>query len=197
MAPEIGDRPRFSRNSFLGQSPKNVVCPRFSTWFKAAVFALLVLNTGTYLASGTLSEGLDSIAWLTLLALFERETGRAGALHAGTAVSTVHAVRLACAAMIVFAAAGYVREGEWLDAANSGLWIAVVALLELGVRRPALVAARHALFAGAAAALYASLAAVVVVWLWRGEWFDAYDAALWLAAFAIIEMNILRAREPE
>ena len=39
------------------------------------MFALLALNTGIFLGSGTLSEGLDSIAWLTLLALFELETG--------------------------------------------------------------------------------------------------------------------------
>jgi hypothetical protein len=45
------------------------------SWFKAAVFALLALNTGIFLRSGTFSEGLDSIAWLTLLALFELETG--------------------------------------------------------------------------------------------------------------------------
>jgi hypothetical protein len=26
----------------------------------------------------------------------------------------------------------------------------------------------------------------------QGEWFDAYDALLWLAALIVIEMNILR-----
>ncbi len=36
------------------------------------------------------------------------------------------------------------------------------------------------------------LAALVLVWAWRREWFDAYDAALWLAAFAMIEMDVLR-----
>jgi hypothetical protein len=32
----------------------------------------------------------------------------------------------------------------------------------------------------------------VFAWAWRKEWFDAYDAALWLLAFATIEMNVLR-----
>ena len=164
-------------------------------WIKAAVFALLVLNAGIYLASGTFSDGLDSIAWLTLLALFELETGIAPVLRTGPAVAIVHAIRLICVAAIGIAAAGYLYNSEWLDAANSGLWIAVVALLEVGVRRPAAVAAQRARYTAAAATLYAGLLAVVLVWLWRGEWFDAYDAALWLMGFATIEMNVLRARK--
>jgi hypothetical protein len=166
-------------------------------WIKAAVFALLVLNAGIYLASGTFSDGLDSIAWLTLLALFELETGLAPILRTGPAVAIVHAIRLICVAAIGIAAAGYLYNSEWLDAANSGLWIAVVALLEVGVRRPAAVAAQRARFTAAAATLYAGLLAVVLAWLWRGEWFDAYDAALWLVGFATIEMNVLRARKAE
>ena len=166
------------------------------SWFKAAVFALLVLNTGIYLASGTISEALDSIAWLTLLALFELETGRARALRTGTAVEIVRAIRFVCAAAIVIAAAGYVYDGAWIDAANTGLWIAVVVLLEFEVRRPVAVAAHRARHTAASATLYAALLVVALVWLWRGEWFDAYDAALWLVAFATIEMNVLRAGEP-
>ena len=166
-------------------------------WIKAAVFTLLVLNAGIYLASGTFSDGLDSIAWLTLLALFELETGLAPILRTGPAVAIVHAIRLICVAAIGIAAAGYLYNSEWLDAANSGLWIAVVALLEVGVRRPAAVAAQRARFTAAAAMLYAGLLAVILAWLWRGEWFDAYDAALWLVGFATIEMNVLRARKAE
>lgn len=169
-----------------------LLVPRYS-WFKAAIFALLVLNTGTYLASGSLSEGLDSIAWLTLLALFLLETGLGEALRAGPALIAVHAFRLIALAAVGAAAAGYFYEGEWLDAANAGLWIAVVVLLEFGVRRPDTVAAHRVHFTVAAAALYAGLIAIALVWLARGELFDAYDAALWLIAFAIIEMNVLEA----
>lgn len=162
-------------------------------WLKAAVFALLVLNTGIYLGSGSFSEGLDSIAWLTLLALFLLETGLGQALRAGPALTAVHAFRLIALAAVGAAAAGYVYESEWLDAANTGLWIAVVVLLELGVRRPDIVAAHRVRFRAAAAALYAGLTAIALVWLARGEVFDAYDAALWLVAFATIEMNVLDA----
>ena len=170
----------------------SLLVPRY-TWFRAAVFALLALNTGIYFASGTLAEAIDSIAWLTLLALFQLETGAIQAIRPGPALAAVHGVRLAALAAVGAAAAGFLYNEEWLDAANSGLWIAVVVILEIGVRRPAAVAARRALFAGAAGALYASLIAVAAVWAWRGEWFDAYDAALWLAAFATIEMNVLGA----
>jgi hypothetical protein len=30
---------------------------------------------------------------------------------------------------------------------------------------------------------------LVGAWAWRGEWFDAYDALLWLAAFVLIELE--------
>jgi len=46
-------------------------------------------------------------------------------------------------------------------------------------------------FAAAAIVLYAGLTALVAAWLWRGEWFEAYDAALWLIAFATLEMDVL------
>ena len=162
-------------------------------WFKAAVFALLVLNTGTYLLSGTFSEGLDSIAWLVLLALFQLEIGSNEALRAPAILGTVHGTRLAALAAVGVAAAGFLYNEEWLDAANSLLWIAVVVLLELGVRRPAVVSAHRVSYTAVAAVLYTGLGAVVLIWLWQGEWFAAYDAALWLVAFLTIEMNVLEA----
>ncbi len=75
--------------------------------FKAAVFALLALNTEIFLRSGTFSEGLDSIAWLTPLALFELETGLGRVLRAGPAIATVHGIRLAALAAVGAAAAGF------------------------------------------------------------------------------------------
>ncbi|MGH8700651.1 MAG: hypothetical protein ACREVR_05680, partial [Burkholderiales bacterium] len=162
---------------------------------KAAVFALLVLNAGIYLVSGTRSEGLDSIAWLTLLALFELETGFGQRLRARPAIAAVHGLRFAALAAVGVAAAGFLYNNEWLDAANSGVWIAVVALLELEVRRPATIAAHRTRFTAAAVTLYSGLGLLDLVWLWLGEWFDAYDAALWLVAFATIEMNVLEAAQ--
>jgi hypothetical protein len=161
-------------------------------WFKAVVFVLLGWNTAVFIHSGTLSEALDAIAWLTLLVLFELETDFGERLRTRQAATAVRAARLAAAAAVCAAAIGYVREQEWLDAINGVLWIAVAALLEIQVRfrRPAVQ--YRAWFAAGATLLYAGLSGVVLAWLWRGEWFDAYDALLWLAALVIIEMNVLR-----
>jgi hypothetical protein len=160
-------------------------------WFKAAVFGLLAANTAIYGATGSASEALDSIAWLTLLAAFELETGLGGRFAEGRLATVLRGVRLAATAAIFAAGVGYVLDREWLDAANIGLWVAVVALLESAVRYPAFAAGHRARYTTAAAMLYSGLATLVFVWLWRGEWFDAYDAALWLVAFATIELNVL------
>jgi len=164
-------------------------------WYAAVeliVFLLLIANTVVFAARGSAAEGLDSVAWLTLLLLFGLETAHARLLSSRRALMRVHAVRLIAGVAVVVAAIGYVIEMAWLDAANAWLWIAVVVLLEFKVRFMRSLARHHALLESIAVACYLGLAVFVVVWAWRGEWFDAYDAALWLVAFATIEMNVLR-----
>jgi hypothetical protein len=169
------------------------LAPAYS-WFKAAVFALLAWNTGVFLFSGSLTEGLDAAAWLVLLALFELETGFGSRFRGGSAASAIRGARLLAAAAVLGAAIGYLYEREWLDAINSGLWITVVALLEFEVRYPLAVERHRAPVLAATALLYSALGALVLIWAWQGLWFDAYDAALWLIAFATIELNVLRPR---
>ena len=95
---------------------------------------------------------------------------------------------------MIVAMLGYTLEENVLDAVNSVLWIAVVILLEAEVRFPERVSkARHA-FAATAALLYGGLAVLVVLWAVNGLWFDAYDALLWLIAFATIELEYHRKR---
>ena len=161
-------------------------------WFKAAVLALLVCNTTILLSAGTASEALDATAWLILLASFELETGYGGRFGAGRKAAILRGARLVAAAAIAVAAIGYVRGEEWLDAINLGLWIAVVALLEFEIRRPDAVAAHRARFTAVATLLYCGLGVPVLVWAGRGEWFDAYDALLWLVAFATIEIDLFK-----
>ncbi len=160
--------------------------------FELAVFLLLTANATIFAIRGTAAEGLDSVAWLILLLLFGLETAHAGLLSSRRALILVHTARLAAGVAVVVAAIGYVIEMDWLDAANAWLWIAVVVLLEFKVRYVRGVARHHALLESIAVACYLGLAAFAVAWAWRGEWFDAYDAALWLVAFATIEMNVLR-----
>lgn len=161
-------------------------------WSKAAVFALLACNAVFFFFIGAFTKALDASAWLVLLVLFEWETGHGERFRAKRAATVIHGTRLAAAAGVVTAAVGYGYEGEWLDAVNSWLWIAVVVLLEFEVRYPGAVEQHRSWFAAAAATLYAALAALVPVWAWRGEWFDAYDALLWLIAFVAIEINVLQ-----
>lgn len=165
--------------------------PLWYAGFKLTVFVLLVANTAVFAAQGTLSEGLDSLAWFTLLVLFELETAHAGWLAARRAVTVVHVLRLLAGGAVLAAAIGYLLDQAWLDATNAWLWIAVVILLEVEVRCAESVRRHRGWFVGTAVTLYTCLAGAAVVWAWRGEWFDAYDAALWLVAFATIEMNLL------
>jgi hypothetical protein len=88
----------------------------------------------------------------------------------------------------------YVFEGNVLDTVNSVLWIGVVLLLEVEFRYPGAVARARAAFAATALALYGGLAVLVAIWAWRGEWFDAYDALVWLVAFATLEVDAVRAK---
>jgi hypothetical protein len=161
-------------------------------WFKAGLFALLACNAVAYIMSGTLSEALDSVAWLVLLVLFELETDFGWGARGGWAMGAIRGTRLLAAFAVAAAAAGYVREQEWLDAINVALWIAMVIMLEAQIRFPAMAARLRPALAVAAGVLYAGLAAVAGAWLWQGEWFDGYDALLWLAALVVVEMNILR-----
>jgi hypothetical protein len=169
---------------------RTAAAPRH-TWFKASIFALLACNAAIYILAGTVSEALDATAWLTLLVLFELETDFGERVRARQAAAAMRGARLVAAAAVVAAAIGYVSEKEWLDAINSGLWIAIVALLELQIRFPRTAFRCRLWFAAAATVFYAGLGALVLAWMWRGEWFDAYDALLWLTALAIIEMNVL------
>lgn len=158
---------------------------------QVAIIALLACNTVYYVVAGRVSQALDSVAWYALLILFLLETLRARPLTT-RAQGVNHGLRFLATLAIAASAVLYVREQEWLDATNLFLWIAVVALLEIEIRRPAAVAAHRKAFTVTAGALYAVLVILVVVWLARGKWMDAWDAALWLTAFGLLEMDMLR-----
>jgi hypothetical protein len=159
---------------------------------KPAIFALLAINAGLYATSERFSEGLDACAWFALLALFEMETRCPQWTRIPRHVLALDLLRLIAAAGIAIAAFSFIREQEWLDAGNAWLWIGVVAVLELQLRAPLLVARYRGAFTSASLTLYGALAAVALIWLIRGEWLDGYDALLWIAAFALIEMDLLR-----
>ncbi len=158
--------------------------------FKRAIYALLAVNLVLYALFGTPNQIVDSVAWVVLLALFEIETAH-GERLTRRQLLFIHIPRLAAAAGVLAAAIGYMRDAEWLDAANTWLWVGVVILLEAEVRFPAAVAKRQRLFWALTGTFYAALGVLALIWAGRGEWLDAWDAALWLTAFFAIELNVL------
>jgi hypothetical protein len=164
--------------------------------FKAVLFALLAANTAYFTIAGTLSKATDAAAWLLLLVLFEAESRFAARLQGMSSRRVLRTVRLAAGAAVVAATAGYLFENNALDALNSVLWIAVVVLLEVQVRYHDAVHRMRLTLSSVAACLYGGLALVVLMWALRGQWFDAYDALLWLVAFATIEVDLVSGKQP-
>jgi hypothetical protein len=157
---------------------------------KLVLFTLLAVDTGYFAFAGSTSKAIDAAAWLMLFVLFELENRSAHGQRREVGIM-LRALRLSAAAAIAVATIRYAFEDNVLDAVNSVLWIGVVVLLELEFRRPALVQRARVSFVTAGAILYGGLALLVAIWAWRREWFDAYDALVWLLAFATIEMDAL------
>jgi hypothetical protein len=158
----------------------------------SVIFGLLACSTVYYLVAGRFSEALESVAWYVLLILFWLATTNQRISQSASARAALRGLRLLATLAIAVSAALYVREKEWLDATNVLLWIAVVALLELEVWHPAAIATHRKVYTITAALLYAGLGVLVLVWLTRGKWMSAWDASLWLAAFSLLEINILK-----
>lgn len=158
----------------------------------AALLALLAANLVYFAVFTTASKAVDSGAWLALLLLFLAETHYSERFGGPRARVLVRTFRAAAAFGVLGAGLAYVAERNVLDAINTLLWVAVVVLLEIELRRPESVARARAAYSAAAFVLYGGLACLVVVWLIRREWMDAYDAALWLVAFATLEVEAVR-----
>jgi hypothetical protein len=156
--------------------------------FKLAILALLTLNVFIYAINDTMTSTVDALVWVALLMMFELETLKAAPI----ASRTLHRIRNALIIVIVLVFGSYIRDNEWLDVVNSLLWFALIALLELEVRWPSKVLQYPQAFWLATIAVFAGLVAMVAAWIWRADWLDAYDAALWIAAFATIEVDIFR-----
>jgi len=159
---------------------------------KPLLFALLGLNAVIYAISGRIAEMLDAAAWFALLLLFELEVRLPQWTQLPHNALVLRMLRLAAAAAILWTAITFLREREWLDALNAWLWIGVVAVLELEVRAPAWFALHRTVAGRLSVTLYGALAAVAAAWFVNSEWFDGYDAALWIAAFALLEMELLK-----
>ncbi|MFN4263999.1 MAG: hypothetical protein ACK4IT_10435 [Thioalkalivibrionaceae bacterium] len=177
---------------------------RVFPWFKALVYTLLAINAFLFLTSEdqTVTEAIDSLAWLTLLFLLEWETRALGQRVPSRAERwIVHGLRSAAFLIIAWAAWSYsqpeyINEYGRLDQFNSILWLGVVLAIEYDVRVPGLFSRLEwALRNGIKIALYAGLIVIAALWGFSdeaGALLDFYDAALWILCFFAIELNILR-----
>ncbi|MEO0697919.1 MAG: hypothetical protein AAFY84_17700 [Pseudomonadota bacterium] len=89
------------------------------------------------------------------------------------------------------------RRLAWTDVVNAAVWVLVVISLQIEVWHQASGRIGTTMAAGykwLKMTLYAVLLVAVVYWLYLGEPWYAWDAALWLVAFFFIELNVLEWR---
>ena len=156
---------------------------------KFAIVALLSVNVIFYALTDTLTSTLDALVWLILLIMFELEANQ------NLSVLTpkqLHTIRNLLIVIIAGVFISYVSSSEWLDVSNALLWFALIALLELEIRRPTWVAKYQQLYWYATILMFTGLIAMVFAWALNSDWLDAYDAMLWITAFAMIEVDIFQ-----
>lgn len=86
----------------------------------------------------------------------------------------------------------------WVDVINAGVWLIVVAVLEIDVRLQ-----EHGRLEGTLLTistvskylLYSILFLAAVYWGVKGDFVDFWDAFLWLVAFVFIELNVFEWRQ--
>lgn len=176
-------------------------------FFKYSVYALLTFNILLFLIHGAAHEALDSLGWVILLGTFEYESTSLDEVYA-SAVEKWSLFSFQCLGygLSIYATTQYFRESEWVDLLNSVTWLAVCALLAYDVYSPGDYHGwQWRLRKAAKGVLYAILVGVAVWWGWEGlqegsslaGLLDFYDAALWIACFAVIELNVFDYERPE
>ncbi|AEG00168.1 hypothetical protein [Methylomonas methanica] len=168
--------------------PTPLSCPLYPK-SKLLILALLSINAVTYAIVDTLTTAIDALTWLILLLIYELET------HSNQlpiTEKTLERARSALIVVIVWVFFSYFKESEWLDVANSLLWFALIALMELEVRRPDIVIRHTTVCWILTVGIFTGLLAMAGVWLWQQAWLDAYDALLWITAFGLIEADLVQ-----
>lgn len=170
--------------------------------FRWTVFTLLGINVLLFFSAETFVEGLDSLAWLALLLLFELEARlvEQQPLHDGGHPLLRGARGIAYLAIswcvIGYTLPGYVIAHGWLDALNAWTWVAIVLLLELDLRQVPAGDRGRRLRNAVKFPLYAALLGYALSWGLGGSWLDFYDALLWILCFFTIELQLFGSAAP-
>lgn len=168
-------------------------------FIKTGFFLLLTVDVGLYLRFGTANEALEQVAWLILLASFLYESSGLGeAYDSRFEQFGLHAAQTIGYGLAIYTCWGYWAAGDMSSFVNSAAWLAICALLAYDVYAPGEYEglewrARNV----AKAMLYALVVGLVGLWAWQGITGDdadslvsAYDAALWIGCFAIVERRV-------
>jgi hypothetical protein len=164
---------------------------------KLLIWVLLMVNAVIYAVVDTLTTAIDAGTWLILLAIYELEANSNGFAVSELVLNKIRTGLIAVIALVFFS---YLHDSEWLDVSNSLLWFALITVMELEVRRPNIVFKYANLFWLSTIVIFSGLIGMVGIWLWQQAWLDAYDALLWIAAFALIEVDIfyfLKRKQPQ
>jgi hypothetical protein len=175
--------------------------------FKYAVYALLTFNILLFTIHGTVYEALDSLGWVILLATFEYESSSLDEVYSSPWEKWgLFAFQCLGYGLAIYATWQYLAAGEWVDLLNAVTWLLVCAVLAYDVYSPGDYGGLEwRLRNGTKTGLYAVLVAVALWWGYEGlqegaglaGLLDFYDAALWIACFAVIEMNVFDYERPE
>ncbi|MFO1091409.1 MAG: hypothetical protein U1E46_17685 [Hyphomicrobiales bacterium] len=175
--------------------------------FKYSVFALLAFNILLFLIHASAYEAIDSLGWVILLGVFEYESTAMDEVYSSPTEKWILFV-LQCVGygMAVYATSQYFFAAEWVDLANSITWLLVCAVLAYDVYAPGdYEGMEWKVRNGVKALLYSVLVGIAIWWGYEGATgegglvglLDFYDAALWIACFAVIELNVFDYERPD
>ena len=153
------------------------------------------------------AASIDTIARLILLYMFELETYVLDDHQFTKKVAlSLRLVRIISYLFIIYAFYGYLvvlfytLKISWIDVINSSVWLLVVLVLEADVYlqenniNKALINETSKI---SKYILYAILFFNAAFWTMNGDWFDWWDAWLWLIAFIFIELNIIQWKDED
>ena len=168
-------------------------------FIRTGFFVLLSIDVGLYLRYGTANEALEQVAWLILLATFLYDSLDLGEAYASRFEQFgIHAAQTIGYGLAVYTCWGYWAAGDTSSFVNSAAWLAICALLAYDVYAPGEYGGFEWRVRNVAkAVLYAVVVGLVGLWGWQGvskndadSLVSAYDAALWIGCFTIVELRV-------
>ena len=159
------------------------------------ILILLVGDALAFLFRGEINDGVDCLAWILLMVLYGFESR--GHVADPAFLKLIRALRVLIFLIIIAAEFSYLVEEAWLDGVYALEWWLVIALFEFEARFPLRVSRHLGWFRSFGMLILLSMLAVFMIWLARGDWFNALDAMLWSLAFVLIDLELMRGLRTE